>query len=73
MTNLTMNVEGMTCGHCAQTVKDAVTGLSGINRVDVDLEKKLVTVEFDEVLGKVESITDKIVEVGFEVKIKMPT
>ncbi|MBV51336.1 MAG: hypothetical protein CMH77_02340 [Nitrospinae bacterium] len=68
MTNLTMNVEGMTCGHCAQTVKDAVTGLSGINRVDVDLEKKLVTVEFDEVLGKVESITDKIVEVGFEVK-----
>ncbi len=73
MTNLTMNVEGMTCGHCAQTVKDAVTGLSGINRVEVDLEKKLVTVEFDEVLGKVESITDKIVEVGFEVKIKMPT
>ena len=73
MTNLTMNVEGMTCGHCAQTVKDAVTGLSGINRVDVDLEKKLVTVEFDEVLGKVESITDKIVDVGFEVKIKMPT
>jgi copper chaperone len=68
-----MNVEGMTCGHCAQTVKDAVTGLSGINRVEVDLEKKLVTVEFDEVLGKVESITDKIVEVGFEVKIKMPT
>ena len=68
MTNLTMNVEGMTCGHCAQTVKDAVAGLSGINRVDVDLEKKLVTVEFDEVLGKVESITDKIVEVGFEVK-----
>ncbi|HAX45272.1 MAG TPA: hypothetical protein DCX78_00380 [Nitrospina sp.] len=68
MTNLTMNVEGMTCGHCAQTVKDAVTGLSGINRVEVDLEKKLVTVEFDEVLGKVESITDKIVEVGFEVK-----
>ncbi len=68
MTNLTMNVEGMTCGHCAQTVKDAVTGLLGINRVEVDLEKKLVTVEFDEVLGKVESITDKIVEVGFEVK-----
>lgn len=68
MTNQTLNVEGMTCGHCAQTVKEAVSKLAGINRVEVDLEKKQVTVEFDADQAKLESITEKIVEVGFEVR-----
>ena len=67
MANRTLNVEGMTCDHCVQTIKEAVSNLAGISRVEVDLENKQVAVEYDKALVKLDSITDKIVEIGFEV------
>jgi len=67
MANQTLNVEGMTCNHCVQTIKEAVNNLVGISRVEVDLENKQVAVEYDKALVKLDSITDKIVEIGFEV------
>ena len=67
MGNQTLNVEGMTCDHCVQTIKEAVNNLVGISRVEVDLENKQVAVEYDKALVKLDSITDKIVESGFEV------
>ena len=67
MANRTLNVEGMTCDHCVQTIKEAVNNLVGISRVEVDLENKQVAVEYDKALVKLDSITDKIVEIGFEV------
>ena len=67
MANQTLNVEGMTCNHCVQTIKEAVNNLVGISRVEVDLENKQVAVEYDKALLKLDSITDKIVEIGFEV------
>ena len=67
MANQTLNVEGMTCDHCVQTIKKAVNNLVGISRVEVDLENKQVAVEYDKALVKLDSITDKIVEIGFEV------
>ena len=67
MASQTLNVEGMTCDHCVQTIKEAVNNLVGISRVEVDLENKQVAVEYDKALVKFDSITDKIVEIGFEV------
>ena len=67
MGNQTLNVEGMTCDHCVQTIKEAVNNLVGISKVEVDLENKQVAVEYDKALVKLDSITDKIVEIGFEV------
>ena len=67
MANQTLNIEGMTCDHCVQTIKEAVNNLVGISRVEVDLENKQVAVEYDKALVKLDSITDKIVEIGFEV------
>ena len=67
MANQMLNVEGMTCDHCVQTIKEAVNNLIGIRGVEVDLENKQVAVEYDKALVKLDSITDKIVEIGFEV------
>ena len=67
MANQMLNVEGMTCDHCVQTIKEAVNNLVGISRIEVDLENKQVAVEYDKALVKLDSITDKIVEIGFEV------
>ena len=67
MASQTLNVEGMTCDHCVQTIKGTVNSLVGVHRVEVDLENKQVAVEYDKVLVELDSITDKIVEIGFEV------
>ena len=37
-------VEGMTCGHCRQSVTDEVRKVSGVESVDVDLASGRVTV-----------------------------
>lgn len=41
---LIYRVNGMTCGHCEAAVKQEVSGVAGVERVDVDLASKLVTV-----------------------------
>ena len=42
---LKLKVDGMTCGHCAQTVTKAVEGLPSVDRALVDLAAGEVTVE----------------------------
>ena len=67
--NKTLNVDGITCEHCVDTIKEAVVILVGVLRVDVDIEQKQVVVEFDEKLAKPEDLIDKIEEIGFEVRV----
>ena len=67
--NKILNVDGITCEHCVDTIKEAVGILVGVFSVDVDIEKKQVDVEFDEKLAKPEDLIHKIEEVGFEVRI----
>lgn len=67
MTQQILKVEGMTCGHCAETVTKAVKGLAGVQSVNVDLDKKEVAVEFDEGTTELEKVSSVITGVGFEV------
>ena len=43
----TLTVEGMTCGHCEQTVEEALEGVSGVRDADVDRDAERVTVDGD--------------------------
>jgi len=65
--NKNLHVEGMTCGHCVETVTKAVNSLAGIKKITVDLDQKQVSVDFDESQTDVGAISSKIIEVGFEV------
>ncbi len=67
MTQTTLKVEGMTCQHCVQTVSEAVGKITGVQKVEVNLERKEVAVNFDESKVKVDKISAQIVEAGFEV------
>jgi len=67
MVHQDIHVEGMTCGHCVETVTQAVNSLEGVSRVDVDLDKKQVAVDFDAKQTDLGAISLKIIEVGFEV------
>jgi copper ion binding protein len=67
MTHKNIQVEGMTCGHCVETVTQAVNSLDGVTQVSVDLDKKQVSVDFDESRTDADAVSSKITEVGFEV------
>ena len=43
-TTLSFTVLGMHCGHCKAAVTEEVERVSGVTRVDVDLDTKLVRV-----------------------------
>jgi copper chaperone len=62
-----LKVEGMTCQHCEQSVKEALSKMSGVQCVEVQLDAKTVTVDFDESLIQLSEISDQIIELGFEV------
>jgi copper chaperone len=66
MTQESLKVEGMTCQHCVQTITEALGKITGTNKVAVDLDKKEVQVDYNEEETSLQEISDKIVEVGFE-------
>jgi len=47
MEKITLNVEGMSCSHCENAVKNAVGELDGVASVNVSLDEKTVVVEYD--------------------------
>lgn len=63
----TIKVDGMTCGHCAETVTKTIQNLGGIRQVNVDLDRKEVAVAFDESLTPLDKIEAAIGSAGFEV------
>jgi copper chaperone len=67
MVEVTISVEGMSCGHCKATVEGALTKLDGVTSAEVNLAAKNVTVQFDQ--GKVTEATlkDEIEEAGYDV------
>jgi Cu+-exporting ATPase len=67
MTRTTLNVEGMSCGHCQMAVTRAVRALSGVEEVQVSLEDKTVTVGYDELKVGLEAIKQAIHGQGYQV------
>ena len=67
MKHHTLRVDGMSCGHCVSTIKDVLRKLPGIEDVRVNLEKKEVSVEFDEAQSNLPSISSQIYAAGFKV------
>jgi copper chaperone len=61
-----LNVEGMSCSHCENAVKKAVSEINGVTTVVVDLAGKTVTVTHE---GNVtaDTIKSAIEEQGYDV------
>ena len=62
---LKFKVDGMTCGHCAQTVTETVEALPQVERVLVDLKTGEVTVQGNADEGAVrQAIEDAGYDIG---------
>ena len=66
MKNVTLKVEGMSCGHCVSSVEGALNKL-GVSSAKVDLGSKSVSVEYDEAKVTVEAMKEAIEDQGYDV------
>ncbi|GAB5009815.1 heavy-metal-associated domain-containing protein [Mycobacterium avium subsp. hominissuis] len=64
MTTVTVTVTGMTCGHCASSVREEVGNIPDVRAVGVDLASGEVIIESD---GPIDAaaIKDAVVEAGY--------
>jgi copper chaperone len=65
MSTVTVTVTGMTCGHCASSVREEVESIPGVTGVDVDLDSGKVTIDSDGPIQP-DAIQGAVEEAGYE-------
>jgi len=68
MQTVTLNVEGMSCGHCVKAVEGSVGKLEGVNQVNVKLDEALVEVAYNDSQVSLDKIKETIEDQGYDVK-----
>lgn len=57
MKNVTIEVSGMMCEGCANSVENALKGVSGVKRADVSLEEKRARLSVDDEVAEPDLVT----------------
>ena len=67
MEKITLDVKGMTCGHCKAAVSGSLKGLSGVNDVKVDLDTGKVDITYDSERVTLDQMKETIEDQGYDV------
>jgi copper chaperone CopZ len=65
MSTVTVTVAGMTCGHCASSVREEVASIPGVTAVDVDLASGAVSIDSEQQVES-EAIKGAVEEAGYQ-------
>ena len=65
MANRTVTIPNISCGHCVATIERELSEITGVNSVLANLEKKRVTVEWDDQETNWPAIHATLLETGF--------
>ena len=65
MSTVTVTVNGMTCAHCASSVREEVGHIAGVQSVDVDLANGTVSIDSDHPIDT-NAIEDAVEEAGYQ-------
>ena len=67
MANISLNVEGITCGGCEKSIRNALLERNGVNEVNASHETGVVAIDFDDSQIQQEQLKQAIEEAGFDV------
>lgn len=62
----TVDIEGMSCGHCSAAVTKALSAVDGVSDVYVDLEARRATLTASDSVSDA-ALKEAVEDVGFEV------
>jgi len=68
MEKIVLEVEGMSCEHCARAVSNAIAGIPGASDVSVNLKEGSVSFSFDASKTPLETVKAAITEEGYTVR-----
>lgn len=68
MSNVVLNVKGMSCGHCVKSVETSVGKLDGVSSVKVNLEEATVAIDYNNDVVTVDKIKETIDDQGYDVE-----
>jgi copper chaperone len=63
--SVTVTVTGMTCGHCASSVRDEVENIPGVTGVDVELASGKVTIDSEAAI-RTDAIKGAVEQAGYQ-------
>ncbi len=64
----TLNVQGMSCGHCKTAVEGALNNLEGVTSADVNLDAGTVDVAYDDAKVSFEAMKEAVEDQGYDVE-----
>lgn len=67
MQTKTLDVQGMTCGHCKMSVEGALKGLNGVSAAEVDLNTGKVEVTYDDEKVSLKNMKEAVEDQGYDV------
>ena len=65
MKNITLTVEGMSCGHCSARVENALNAIEGVS-AKVDLEAKTAVVTYPDTVT-VDALKAAVTDAGYSI------
>ena len=69
MTSITLNISGMHCAACAKNVENIVNKLAGVANGQVNFAVEKLTVDFDETLMSLETLSTTLEKAGFSLHL----
>ncbi len=67
MKQITLQVQGMSCGHCVRSIENNVGEIKGVKSITVKLDDGKVEAELDPNKVTVNDLKNEIEELGYEV------
>ncbi len=67
MNNIVFKVEGMSCAHCENKIRKAISNLTGVSNVIVSLPDKTVTIDSNPTLISETQLRETIEHAGYDV------
>jgi copper chaperone len=67
MNTIKLNVNGMSCEHCAKSIKNGLLDKNGVAFVEVSLKENTVKIDYSDVVISVDEIRNVIEEIGYDV------
>jgi mercuric ion binding protein len=68
---VTLSVSGMTCAGCASHVEKALQKVEGLEKTEVNYDKKEAVVTYDNAMTGIEALTKAIDGAGYPSEVKM--
>lgn len=69
MKTKTLKVNGMACDHCKTKVEKRLSCLIGVEKAEVNLSDKSVTVTYDDELTSPEHMKKAVDEIGYDLQL----